>query len=139
MTRYVDDLTKVRPEEIQHIAYKKPIIAIVHCPKTVSPYSRVVVIWEDGETGFYTLDGYAHTKSERCFIYKPKKVLYLKSLHKILEENEEAYEVDEDGSIYCVGIYIIAPTMFQFLDRPWEDRDSDWDWDKGNWTEWREV
>ncbi len=86
--KYVDDLTKVKPEDIQHAKDEYlDIQAIIKTRNSGAPNRDVVVIFEDGSSASYTIDGRFVEKGERRFIFIPKKKLRLKPLGQILTEH----------------------------------------------------
>lgn len=98
--RYVDDLGSVKPDEIEHLYIKgKTIQHIVCCPEA-ELFNRLVVIYNDGSSYRYSKDGRSCMSSDFYFIYKPKKVKYLKSIKQLLEEFPEA-EFDVGGTLFC--------------------------------------
>ena len=102
MTGYVDDLTKVKPEEVWYEGTDKEIIAIVRVTHPLREEFAIVVVFSTGCSGTYTIDGRSTVGSCRWFTYKPRKVAYIKPLHVVLSEND--YRFDE----FYNRIYICA-------------------------------
>jgi len=86
MAKFVDDLTRVKPENIQHITHGEPRLIIPVDQPKAEDYA-VVVIWQDGESSSFTKDGRPSCTNDRKFIHKTKKVLRLKPLHKLLTDH----------------------------------------------------
>jgi hypothetical protein len=127
--KYVDDLTKVKPEEITHIHSKNSqVIGIVDCPKN----NTVVVVWEDGSSACYYKDGRYDPSSVRYFIYKHKKIKKLKPLHVVLAEHP-GYEIHSTSFIItnCGKFSIIDKMIPYFGKTEWNDN---YNWDE-SWFE----
>lgn len=129
--KQVDDLTKVKPEEIEHVySGHKQVISIVDCPKN----NTVVVVWEDGSSVGYYKDGSYVTGGDRYFVFKPKKIKKLKPLHVVLAEHP-GYEIeitDFGVRIINCGEFNIKAGMMQYFGKiDWRHTYS---WDK-SWFE----
>jgi len=90
--RYVDNLLECKPEEIQHINETTEIVLIIRVLDPFSDWEEVRVVWADGNTCTYNIDGRPATGTEQYFIYRPKKVRRLKPLHVILSEHPYQYD-----------------------------------------------
>ena len=113
--QYVDDLTKVKPEEIQHVDITTLIQAIVPIRYPREKSCAVVVIFENGHVLTYAVDGRAWSYSKQCFIFKPKKKLRLKPLHIVLaEQNMQWVEVHFESKNDCPNP-VIVPAMFSYF------------------------
>ena len=128
--KYVDDLTKVKPEEIVHTHSKrKQVIGIVYCAKN----NTVVVAWEDGSSAGYYKDGSYVSGGDRYFVYKPKKIKKLKPLHVVLAEHP-GYEIDLFAGVRilnCGEFNIIGKMILDFGRTEWDDN---YNWDE-SWFE----
>jgi len=96
--KYVDNLLECKPEEIQCSTSLLEIVAIVSTPAAPYEYSKVVIVWVDGSTGRFSLDGRACDRGIQWFIYRTKKVKRLKPLHVILAEHKYI----NDGENYTI-------------------------------------
>jgi hypothetical protein len=105
--KYVDNLLECKPEEIQLVNNDTKIIAIVHTPKALNEFDRVRIVWEDGSTNTYSVDGQWSPNGCQYFTYRSKKVKRLKPLHVILSEHQYQYHHmrlwisvrDDDGAL----------------------------------------
>lgn len=136
--KYVDDLGKVKPEEIQHID-GQGVHAIVKLPgEQTYPY---LIVYDNGHYSTYTADGSPRPRVSGLpmFIYKPKKVKYLKSIRQILEENPDAY-FDECGDLCCKGWGdAIVPQMYKNFGKPLKAKyNDDYNYGCPKWIEERE-
>ena len=82
--KYVDDLSKVRPEEIEHPLCGDVVSITVLPDEAVDSMNKVVVCFRDNY-GAYTLDGRVRPDREQVFIYKVKKNVYVRSKELLLE------------------------------------------------------
>lgn len=71
--RYVDDLTKVKPEEIQHIRSDTGIQAIIEVKYPAGVAQEIIVVWEDGDTNTFSKDGRYYPSYDQEFIFKSVK------------------------------------------------------------------
>jgi len=73
--KYVDDMSKVKPEEIEVEFGSNPIIAIIFCPDSrrlnEDEYDYLVV-FSDGENVRSTIDGCVEHNHRQKFVYKEK-------------------------------------------------------------------
>jgi len=84
--KYVDDLREYvgREDEIQRKDFATEIQSIVHCPKA-DPRYMIVVVFCNGRTEAYYVDGTQGTNQKQYFIIKPKKVRYLRTIKELVE------------------------------------------------------
>ena len=116
--KFVDDLTKVKPEEIKCIAENKPpIVAIVPTPKGEEDY-KAVIVFDDGLSCAYTLDGRKFLGKDQHFIHKPKTVTYLKSIKQILNEFPDATFSDCGWLQHHTWSEIIDTKIYKYFDEP---------------------
>jgi len=99
--RYVDNLLTCKPEEIQYHDCTATIAAIVSAPDAVDEYNRVVIVWSEGYSNSYSVDGKFMAGCSQNFIYRSKNVQRLKPLHVILAEHE--YEIVNDYLVLSDG------------------------------------
>jgi len=73
MIKYVDDLTKVRPDEIEHVEDKNiTILAIIHCPNVSEKSKEMVVVYSNGDHASYFRNGSYLFVDNPHFIFKSK-------------------------------------------------------------------
>jgi hypothetical protein len=122
--KYVDNLLEVKPEEIIHVASRRQVQAIVKALKPMSADMAVVVIFEDGDSNSYAIDGrYGLDEGGSCFVFKPKKVKKLKPLHVILAENPE-YIISEHNCIrHKDWDFMITSDMLKEFGKPIKNED----------------
>lgn len=103
--REVKDLRNVRPDDIKHEYNAYEIVSIVYC-RDAPMDMKIVVVYSDGVSNAYTIDGRCSLGTKRKFFYKPKQVKYLKPLHVVMKEAGE-YAINSNGSI-CSSVWDIA-------------------------------
>lgn len=113
--KYVNDLTKVSPDEIEHMEDLTPIQSIIEVKRTIGTKQEiVVVIWESGECASYTKDGKFHLGGEQCFIFKAVKKEGWSNLYSygvggnhcgaVFTSKEEAIRVGKQDNHYITTI-----------------------------------
>jgi len=140
--KYVDDLTKVKPEEIKHVNDDVPIQQIIKAKNPCNEAFSVGIVYEDGSTGSYTIDGRVRRDGVQLFAFNPKKVKYLKQLDQVIAEAVNAGEEVEifEGLINCRGWEFSIPSdMFEFFGRTLEELDDPGFCADSSWIEEREV
>ncbi len=132
--KYVDDLSKVKPEEVQHeFRVSDRVLAIVRVPEGAYPFT---IVFQRGNSSTYTGDGRYLSHGPQVIVYKPKKVKYLKSIRQILNEFPDA-KFDGNGTIrHPSWCECIAPGMFENFGKPLEEKYLDgYAYDKPSWIE----
>ena len=113
--KYVDDLTKVKPEEIQHIDFDIPVQAIVPAHKPRYKHMEVAIVFEDGRCLCFSKEGKTGPSGGHNFIFKSKEKLRLKPLHTVLaEQNMHWVEVHFASKSDCNNP-VIVPAMFSYF------------------------
>lgn len=114
------------------------------CVDRMSDSHPVVAVVLDTEgkerLKYYTAEGKYWSDcqiSDLDLVEVKKLVTYFKPLHKILAEHPE-YWFDDDGVVRGVGMFIIYPVMFKYLDKPLSDY-TGFSWHCPTWIEEREV
>jgi hypothetical protein len=121
---YVDDLSKVKPEEITDIDGKE-VVGIIRLPNPPGPYNEFVVCTEAGYNS-YNISGKYAINSNQHFIYKPKKVTYVKSMKQLLEEYP-SHRFSSQGCLCLTQNLSLSPDFFHWLGKPIPDAPSlDW-------------
>jgi hypothetical protein len=109
-----------------------PVQAVIKPLAPENEMRAVVVVYENGDTCSYTIDGRYRTDDCQRFIFKPKKVKRLKPLHVVLAEDGE-YEARGDGWIYMrYSRTGILPGMFPYFGTT--NMPSQYSWDE-KWIE----
>ena len=117
--RYVDDLSKVRPEEITTIDGRE-VISITRIPKPMGPYQSFAVCTETA-CFCYSINGRERYEGMQCFIYK--KVTYVKSMKQLLEEYPDHY-FDKNGVLCLSQNRTLPPDFFHCLGKPTSEEPS---------------
>ena len=114
--KYVDNLLEVDPKDIRHMDDgRTPVQAIIKVAKPHCPHTPILVVFEDGESYLYTINGRYTLQGEQKFIFKPKKVRRLKPLHVVLAEAGN-YRALGDGIICSKDWkYNIFPKIFPYF------------------------
>ena len=126
--KYVDDLSKVRPEEIEHPLCGDVISITVLPDEAVDSVSKVVVCFRDNY-GAYTLDGRVRPDRNQVFTYKPNRVVYMKSMKQLLSECSD-YEFLQNGDLFVTinECNVFLPTyLFRRLGKPNTMKPTKWD------------
>ena len=116
--KYVDNLLEVDPKDIKHESKASPIQAIlkINNPSYVHSKASILVVFEDGDTTYYTVDGRVSPMSpSRYFIFKPKKVKKLKPLHVVLSENTRYYVDRFNYIVFDDSLIFILPEMLRYF------------------------
>lgn len=112
--RYVDNLLEVKPEEIYHIYAKDTKIQeIIKIKYPLCKECPILVVYETGSTGYYTLNG--QSTSGRMFAFKPRKIRKYKTLKMLLNEADH-YKITDghidlyfrNNTIWCVSLQFLA-------------------------------